>query len=92
MVEPKGDKPSIVSKTKMIKTNRKVLRRIFEPTKDRDGAWRIKTNDELNNLIRNKNIFNYTKAQSLNSFGHVHQMTKDRMIKKLCKWKPLSKD
>ena len=34
-----------------------VLRIIFEPTKDRDGVWRIKTNDELNNLTRNKNIF-----------------------------------
>ena len=26
---------------------RKVLRRIFGPTKERDGTWRIKTNDEL---------------------------------------------
>jgi hypothetical protein len=29
---------------------RKVLRRIFGPTKERDGTWRIKTNDELNRL------------------------------------------
>jgi hypothetical protein len=26
---------------------RKVLRRIFRPTKERDGTWRIKTDDEL---------------------------------------------
>jgi hypothetical protein len=26
---------------------RKVLRMIFGPTKERDGTWRIKTNDEL---------------------------------------------
>jgi hypothetical protein len=26
---------------------RKVLRIIFGPTKERDGKWRIKTNDEL---------------------------------------------
>jgi len=26
---------------------RKVLRKIFGPTKERDGTWRIKTNDEL---------------------------------------------
>ena len=26
---------------------RKVLRRIFGPAKERDGTWRIKTNDEL---------------------------------------------
>jgi len=35
---------------------RKVLRRIFGPTKERDGTWRIKTNDELKELIRYKNI------------------------------------
>jgi hypothetical protein len=27
--------------------DRKVLRRIFGATKERDGTWRIKTNDEL---------------------------------------------
>jgi hypothetical protein len=26
---------------------RKVLRKIFGPTKERDGTWRIITNDEL---------------------------------------------
>jgi hypothetical protein len=35
---------------------RKELRRIFSPTKERDGTYRIKTNDELDELIRHKNI------------------------------------
>jgi len=30
-----------------------------------DGAWRIKTNDELDELIRHKNIINHIKAQRL---------------------------
>jgi hypothetical protein len=38
---------------------RNVLRRIFCPTKEKNGAWRIKTNDELDELIRYKNIINY---------------------------------
>jgi len=42
---------------------RKVPRKIFGPTKERDGTWRIKTNDELDKLIRHKNIINYIKAQ-----------------------------
>ena len=29
---------------------RKALRRIFGPTKERDGTWRIKTKDELDEL------------------------------------------
>jgi len=61
---------------------RKVLRRIFGPTKERDGTWRIKTNDELDELIRHKNIINHIKAQSLSWFGHLHQMPEERMVKK----------
>jgi hypothetical protein len=49
-----------------------VLRRIFGPTKEKDGIWRIKTNDELDKLIRHKYIINYTKAQRLSWFGHLH--------------------
>jgi hypothetical protein len=49
-------------KQKLLITVRKILRRIFGPTKDSDITWRIKTNDELSNLVRNKNIINYTKA------------------------------
>jgi len=48
----------------------KVLRRIFGPTKERDGTWRIKTNNELDELVRHKNIINHIKAQRLSWFGH----------------------
>jgi len=34
-------------KNKLMVFERKVLRRIFGSTKERDGRWRIKTNDEL---------------------------------------------
>jgi hypothetical protein len=40
-------------KQKLLIIERKILRRIFRPTNDRDVTWRIKTNDELNYLIRN---------------------------------------
>jgi hypothetical protein len=77
-------------KQKLLMTERKILRRIFGPSTDRDGTWRIETNDELNNLIRNKNISNYNMTQRLSLFGHVHQRTNDRMVKKLNEWKPIS--
>ena len=51
---------------------RKVLRKIFGPTKESDGTWRIKTNIELDELIRHKNIINHVKAQRLSWFGHFH--------------------
>jgi len=62
---------------------RKVLRRIFGRTTERDGTWRIKTDDELHELIRHKNIINHIKAQQLSWFCHLHRMPEDRMVKKV---------
>jgi len=64
-----------------------VLRRIFGPTKERDGTWRIKANNELDELIRHKNIINHIKAQRLSWFGHLQRMSEERMVKRVYKWK-----
>jgi len=58
---------------------RKVLRKIFGPTKERDGTWRIKTNDEL---VKHKNIIKHMKAQRLSWFGHLHRMPEERIVTK----------
>jgi len=63
-----------------------VLRRIVGLTKERDGTWRIKTNDEL---IRHKNIINHIKAQRLSWFGHLQRMPEERIVKIVYKWKPM---
>jgi len=68
-------------KTKLRVFERKVLRRS-------DGIWRIKSNEELNGLIGNKNIINYIKAQRLVWFGHVHRMPENSMLKKVYEWSP----
>ena len=70
-------------KYKLMVFERKVLRKIFCPTKERDGTWRIKTHDELDKLIRHKNITNYIKAQRLSWFGHLHRMSEERMVKNI---------
>jgi hypothetical protein len=49
-------------KNQLMIFERKLLRRIFGPTKERDGTRIIKTNDEL---IRHNNIINHIKAQRL---------------------------
>jgi DNA-directed RNA polymerase alpha subunit len=71
----------LLKQKKLMLFERKVLRKIFGPTKERDGTWRIKTSDELGKLIRHKNITNYIKAQSLSWFGHLHRMPEERMVK-----------
>jgi len=53
---------------------RKELRKIFSPTKGIDVTWRIKTNDELRELMRHKNTINHIKAQRFCWFGYLHRM------------------
>ena len=72
-------------KQKPLVLERKILRRIFGPIKERDDTWRIKTNDELNRLIANKTIINYIKTQRLGWFGHVQRIPDDGMVKKRCR-------
>jgi hypothetical protein len=67
---------------KLMVFERKILRRIYGPTKERDGTWRIKSNEELNRLIGNENIINHIKAQRLAWFRHVHHIPNIRMVKK----------
>jgi len=69
---------------------RKILRRIFGPTKE-NQVWRVKTNKELDKVIKHKNIINYIKAQRLSRFGHVQRMSDTRTVKKIFHWKPLTK-
>jgi hypothetical protein len=70
-------------KTKLRVFERKVLRRIYGPTKEKDGTGRIKSNDEPNRLTGNKNIINHIKAQRLAWFGHVHRMPDNSMVKSI---------
>jgi len=74
-------------KNKLMVFERKALR-IYGPTKESDGTWRTKLNEELNRLIGNKNIINYIKAQRLAWFGHVHHMPDNSMVKKVYEWSP----
>jgi hypothetical protein len=56
---------------------RKVLRKIFGPTKQKYGLWKIKTNEELDKLIKHKNIIRFVKAQRLNWLGHIERMPEE---------------
>jgi hypothetical protein len=75
---------------KLLVFDRKILRRIFGPTKE-NQIWRVKTSEELDKLIKYKNIINYVKAQRLSWFGHVQRMPDTRTGKKIFNWKPLNK-
>jgi len=69
---------------------RKILRRMFWPTEE-NQIRRIKTNEELDKLIKHKNMVNYIKAQRLSWFGQVQRMPDTRTVKKIFKWNPPTK-
>jgi len=68
---------------------RKVLRKIFGPNNEK-GIWRIKTNEELDEIIKHKNIINFVRAHRLGWLGHIERMQEPRMVKAIYSWKPIS--
>jgi hypothetical protein len=42
---------------------RKIMRKISGPTKTDDGYWRIKTNQEINDLLNGQNIIGFIKKK-----------------------------
>jgi len=58
------------SKTWVLKTNminklmifeRRIMRKIFGPTRTNDDYWRIKTNQEINKILKGQNIIGFIK-------------------------------
>jgi hypothetical protein len=66
----------------------KILRKTFGPSRNHDGSWRIKTNDELDNVTKGRNIVNFIKAQRISWLGHISRMEAERTVKRTYEWQP----
>ena len=42
---------------------RKIMRKILGPTRLDDGYWKIKTNQEINDILKGQNIIGFIKKQ-----------------------------
>jgi len=80
---------TVTEQNRLLVFERRVLRKIYGQTQDNDGAWRIKTNEELENLINKTNVLRFIKSQRLHCAGHVIRM-ETRTVKKLTEWEPCS--
>src|SRR5215510_2745198 len=76
---------------KLMIFERKITRKILGPTRSDDGHWRIKTNQEINDILKGQNIIGFIKKQRLNWLGHVERMTEDNFVQKINRWKPMPK-
>jgi hypothetical protein len=55
------------------------------------GYWRIKTNQEINDILKGQNIIGFIKKQRLNWLGHFERMAEDNNVQKKKRWKRMSK-
>ena len=69
---------------------RKILRKIFGPTYE-NGSWRIKTNQELDKIIKHKNIINFARAESLGWYGHIKECKKQEWSKQYTPGNPFQR-
>jgi pyridoxal biosynthesis lyase PdxS len=67
---------------KLLVCEGKILQKIFGLTRA-NQLWRIKTNNELDKLMKHQNIINHIKALRLSWFGHVQRMPDSRTVKKI---------
>ena len=76
---------------KLMSFEGKIMRKIFGPTRTDDGCWRIKANQEINDILKGQDIIGFIKKQRLNWLGHVECMAEDNTVQKIKRWKPMSK-
>ena len=74
---------TVTEQKRLLVFERMVLRKIYGQTQDIDGTWRIKTNEELESLIKKENIVRFIKSQRLRWVAHVIRMDTTRTIKKI---------
>ncbi|PSN40067.1 hypothetical protein C0J52_25469, partial [Blattella germanica] len=76
-------------KQKILIFERKILRRIYGAIKISNNEWRIRTNDEINKIFKNRTIVNFIQAQRISWFGHVNRMPDESLVKRIYKWQPI---
>ena len=74
--------------SRLLVFERKILRRIKGPIKERNGTWRLRWNNELYSPNNNVNIINFIKYKKLRWLGYLQRMQKGRLPKETFNWKP----
>ena len=62
------------------------MRKIRGLIKNQDRSWRIRTNVEIDLLM--KHTVRYIKAQRIRWVGHIVRMDKEFMVKSITEWRP----
>ena len=66
---------------------RQIIRKISGPIQCKEG-WKIRSNNELQKLIKGADTVKYTKAQRIQWWGHLNRMEDIKLVKKITDWNP----
>ena len=55
-----------------------------------DSYVGLRSTEELDELIKHRNVINYVKAQRLSWFRHTNRMPETSIVKRIHKWKPFT--
>jgi hypothetical protein len=64
---------------------RKILGSIHGPVHDSNNEWRVRTNQEIEALMKEENIVRCIKSQRLAWYGHVNRMDGNKNVKAIMK-------
>jgi len=81
---------TVTEQNRLLIFERRVFGKIYGPTEDNDGTWRIKINEEFEILIKKETIVRFIKSQRLRWAAYVIRMDTIRTVKKLTDWEPRS--
>ena len=57
------------------------MRKIHSLIKNKDGSWRIRSNEEIDLLSKDAHIVRYIRAQRIRLIGHSVSICVERMVK-----------
>jgi hypothetical protein len=67
------------------------LRSIYGPVQDTNNEWRVRTNQEIETLMKEENIDRFIKSQRLAWYGHVNMIEDNKNVKAKIKWNPIDR-
>jgi len=53
---------------------RKIMRKIYGPTRTEGGYWRIKTNQETNDILKGQNIIGFIKKLCIYIYIYIYSL------------------
>ena len=79
----------MTNKLKFFKRN--IADKMFGPARTNVCHWRIKTDQEINDILKGKNIIGFIKKQRLNWLGLIERMAEGNIVEKVKRRKPMYK-